>query len=382
MNFEFLSPLPMATRLFVDELPDYTIGRSVILNTEDRDDIEVKKGDVVIFSVNETRNVQGSQNANFEQAREEFYSLYKGNWDVNIIDLGEVLSGASVSDTYFAVTQLVAFIHDKEAISVMLGGGQDLVYANYRAYPQEGDMVNIVNIDNKFDLGNIELPISNNSYIGKIVVDKPYNLFNYTNLGFQSYFVAPEELDVMERMFFDAYRLGNVSSDISQTEAILRDADIVSVDMNVVEASFYGTSPNGFSGKQICALCRYAGISDRLNSFGIYEFDSKMCTPASNMLLAQMLWYFVEGVCARWNELGGVDELDVIQYQVPVEEEILVFYKSQLTGRWWLDLSTFEKEDNKLVHGALLPCTSQDYTDACNQKIPERWYKARMKYEI
>lgn len=380
--FEFLSPLSDEFKQLAENLPEYTIGKSIQLNVDDGSDVEVKKGDVVIFSVNETRNISGSQHANFDQIREEFYGLFRGNWTTNIVDLGNVLPGASVGDTYFAITKLVSYIHEKEAISVILGGGQDLVYANYRAYPQEGDMVNIVNIDSKFDLGNVESPISNTSYMGKIVVDKPYNLFNYTNLGFQSYFVAPEEVDVMERMFFDAFRLGAVSSDISKTEAVIRDADLVSVDLNVVEAAFYGVSPNGFSGKEICALCRYAGISDRLTSFGIYEFDAKMCAPASTMLVAQMLWYFIEGVSSRWNELGGVDELDVVQYQVPVEDEVLVFYKSQLTGRWWLDLSTFEKEDNKLVHGTLLPCTSQDYADACNQKIPERWYKARMKYEI
>lgn len=380
--FDFLSPLPADFKQLASNMPDYTIGKSIVFNEGDLEGIKVEKGDVIVFSVSETRNVSGTQIANFDQVREDFYSLFKGNWTTNIIDLGTVIPGASINDTYFAVAALIAYIHEKEAVSIILGGGQDLVYANYRAYPQDGDMVNIVNIDSKFDLGNIESPISNESYIGKIVVDKPYNLFNYTNLGFQSYFVAPEELDVMERMFFDAYRLGEVSNNISKTEAVIRDADIVAIDMNVVEAAFYGASPNGFSGKEICALSRYAGISDRLSSFGIFEFDTKMCVPASTMLVAQMLWYFIEGVNARWNELGDVDDLDVVQYQVPVQDEVLIFYKSQLTGRWWLDLSTFEKEDNKLVHGTLLPCTSQDYEDACNQKIPERWYKARMKYEM
>ncbi len=380
--FEFLSPVPISFKEAIDQLPEYTIGKSIKIHFDNIDDLEITKGSIVVFSVAETRNVTGSQNANFDLVREEFYKLYRGNWSADFVDLGLLQPGATFNDTYFAVTSLIAHIHQQGGIALVLGGGQDLVYANYRAYPQEGDMVNIVNIDAKFDLGNIEAPISNHSYIGKIVIDKPYNLFNYTNLGFQSYFVAPEELDVMERMFFDAHRLGVVANDVSLMEAIIRDADIVSVDMNVVEAALYGTSPNGFTGKEICALCRYAGISDRLTSFGIYEFDTKMCAPSSTKLVAQMMWYFIEGVNARWNELGGVEDLDVIQYQVPVQDEILVFYKSQLTGRWWLDLSTFEKEDNKLVHGTLLPCTSQDYNDACNQKIPERWYKARMKYEI
>jgi hypothetical protein len=51
-------------------------------------------------------------------------------------------------------------------------------------------MINIVNVDKSFDLGDSSKPITNSSYIGKVILEKPYNLFNYTALGYQTYFKA------------------------------------------------------------------------------------------------------------------------------------------------------------------------------------------------
>ena len=67
---------------------------------------------------------------------------------------------------------------ENKVIPIIIGGSQDLTYANYRAYDTMSPMVNIVNVDSNFDLGDAEKMISNESYVGKIVVDKPYNLFN------------------------------------------------------------------------------------------------------------------------------------------------------------------------------------------------------------
>src|SRR5690606_40363689 len=97
-------------------------------------------------------------------------------------------------------------------------------------------MVNIVNIDNRFDLGNAELRISNKSYVGKMVVDKPYNLFNYSVLGYQSFFNAPQEIALMDKLFFDAYRLGEVTADTTIVEPIMRDADMVTLDVTAIKS--------------------------------------------------------------------------------------------------------------------------------------------------
>lgn len=59
-------------------------------------------------------------------------------------------------------------------------------------------------------------------------------------------------------------------------------------------------SPNGFYGEEICAISRYAGISDKVSSFGIYEYNSKHDSNYQTAhLIAQMIWYFIEGVNYR-----------------------------------------------------------------------------------
>ena len=55
--------------------------------------------------------------------------------------------------------------------------------------------------------------------------------------------------------------------------------------------NFTSGNPNGIDARTICALARYAGISDRLNIFGLFELPN---TIIFNKLLAQIIWYFIE----------------------------------------------------------------------------------------
>lgn len=380
---DFLQPISEELLEYVEDLPNHSIGRNINLHTMEEFP-EFKAGSLVLFTVNENRNsyTNSATEINFDGVRKQLYRLAKGDWVLNLIDVGQVNPGAAITDTYFLVTKLVEEIHKAKCIPVIIGGGQDVTYANYRAYNADAGMVNLVNIDACFDLGNVDLPLSNESYVGKIVVDRPYNLFNYTNIGYQSYYVAPEELDLIEKMFFDLYRLGEISNNLSAAEPIMRDADMVSVDLNVLEAAFYGENPNGFSGKELCTLARYAGISDKISSFGIYEYTPEKCTKSSDQLVAQLIWYFMEGVSCRWGEIGELAAMDVTHYQVPVDDQVLSFYKSNITARWWMEITPSATLDNILTSNTLLPCTYADYENACNQNIPERWFNAKMKYEM
>lgn len=380
---DFLQPISEELLQYVSDLPSHTIGKNIDVHTSEFFP-ELKTGSVVLFSVNEYRNSDSEANAStdFEGIRKHFYRLAKGDWLLNLLDVGQIDPGESITDTYFLVTKLVEEIHKAECIPVILGGSQDLTYANYRAYDTNKGMVNLVNVDSCFDLGNVDLPMTNQSFVGKIIVERPYNLFNYTNIGYQTYYVSPEELDLIERMFFDLYRLGETSNNLAIIEPVMRDADIVSVDLNVLEAVFYGENPNGFSGKELCALSRYAGISDKVSSFGIYEYINSKCTRSSDQLIAQLIWYFIEGVSCRWGEIGDLVSMDVIHYQVPVDEQVLSFYKSNVTERWWMEITPSATLDNILTSNTLLPCTYSDYENACNQNIPERWFNAKMKYEM
>lgn len=343
---------------------------------------------IAIFGVLEDRLGEDSKGTavNFGRIRENFYNLFPGNWSFDIADLGDIERGETVEDTYFALQEVVSELLKVKVIPLILGGTQDLLYAQYRAYDNFGQMVNLVNIDSRFDLGDAENPISNKSYVGKMVVNKPYNLFNYSNIGYQTYFNSQEEIELMDKLFFDAFRLGEVSSDLKIVEPVLRDADMVGLDFEAVSAeatgNFAGHSPNGFDGKEICALARYSGISDKVSSFGIYEISTEAISSAATMLLAQIMWYFAEGVNYRRNENTISAKKQFIRYQVPVVDQVLKFYKSPASGRWWIEIPFISGANNKLKRHTLLPCTQEDYMDACDQILPERWYKTKRKNEI
>jgi arginase family enzyme len=385
---EFLSPVSKSVIAHREVLPIGVIGKQIELHRKKGELPDMKYVRFALLGIKENRNdvdYMGGEVC-FDAFRKEFYALYPGNWIHKIIDIGDIENGETVDDTYFAVKTVVEALLKQKIIPLIMGGSQDLVYAQYRAYDSFGNMINLVNVDSKFDLGDVDSGISNHTYIGKIIVDKPYNLFNYSTLGYQSFFNPPGEIALMEKLYFDAYRLGDISADITLVEPIMRDADIVSLDINTIkssELSYRNTiSPNGFDGKEICAIARYAGISNRVTSFGVYELKNFNEARSGAMLVAQIIWYFIEGVNFRIADEDFKDEKRFTTYKVPIDDEVLVFKKSNQTGRWWLELPFILNVNNKLKRRTLLPCTYGEYLGACNQEIPERWYKARRKNEV
>lgn len=371
---EILSPGTLGKQIKVHakkgEFPSFNGVRFAILGLkEDRADVDYIGGNIC-----------------FDAYRKALYSLYPGNWNHDVIDLGDIENGETPEDSRFAAKETITALLELKIIPIILGAGQDLAYSQYRAYDGFGQMVNAVNIDSRFDLGNADLPISNKSYVGKMVVDLPYNLFNYSVIGYQSFFNPPQEIALMEKLFFDAYRLGEITSDITLVEPIMRDADIVTLDVSAIkssEISYEGSeSPNGFDGREICAISRYAGISNRVSSFGIYEIGKPMAHRSGAMLIAQIIWYFIEGANFRIDDDDFDNEKNFTTYIVPIDDIVLTFKKSNKTERWWILLPFISDVNNKLKSRTLLPCTYGDYLGACNQQIPDRWLKARHKNEV
>ena len=324
------------------------------------------------------------QIGDFEEVRLKFYDLYPGNWTANVADLGNIQAGQTVEDTYFLVNKITSHCLVNGIIPLFLGGSQDLMYPIYRGFDEHFEMINVVNVDSRFDLGDIDAPITSRSYMGKMVANKPYNLFNYSNLGYQTYLNSQEEIELLERMFFEAVRLGTLDEDIALAEPLMRDADLVGIDMTAVKSgdiAFAKANPNGLNGRQICTLSRYAGISDRTKAFGIFEVPQEMGHTTAQ-LVAEVLWYFIEGFNLRTNEYPVTVNDSFIKYRVPVQNEVLTFLKSTKTGRFWIELPFVSLVQNKLKQNALLPCSKTEYELACDQVLPDRWLKARQKNEL
>ena len=365
-------------------LPKQTIGNSLTIYTEKQGFPELKNVDIVVFGVKENRNDVDYQNEtlNFDTVRKAFYSLYPGAWSSKIADIGDIVMGNTVSDTYFAVKEVVCELLQNNVLPIILGGGQDITYAVYRAYDKVKPMVNLVSIDKSFDFGNANEEISNKSYLSKIVVEEPNNLFNFVNLGYQTYFNAQEEIDLIEKLFFEALRLGEVTSDVKKAEPYLRDANIVSLDLSAIRSQDLGidkhSTPNGFSSVEICSLSRYAGLSANVSSFGVYEFSNTRQSKTTGMLVAQIIWYFIEGVNTRVLDFPK-ENVPFQKYIVLVEEEEIVFFKSLKTNRWWIEMPKKNMLDNNYEKLSLISCNEADYVMACNQELPENYFKAIQK---
>lgn len=385
MNFNFLSPVSEEVLSHNAMLSAQALGRKIRIHSATDGIPELDGVQLAIIGVLEHRNDVNYNGESFglETIRTSLYSLFPGNWNTSMADLGDILPGDSVEDTYYALKTTISLLIEKKIIPIILGGSQDLTYANYRAYDTMAPMVNIVNVDSNFDLGDVSIEMKNNSFLGKIILEQPYNLFNYSAIGYQTYFNSQEEIDLMEKLYFEAYRLGEVSNKLNLVEPVMRDAHIVSIDLKSVRASELGSnqkySPNGFDGKEICAIARYAGISNKVSSFGIYEFKPTKTLDTTPMLISQMIWYFVEGVNCRVNDDDFGKEGQHQKFNVLIDDDELIFYKSIKTGRWWIEIPFLPNVNNKLKKHALLPCTHEDYMEASHGKIPERWYKAYKK---
>src|SRR5690554_4747006 len=386
---DFLSPVSKKVLAHREVLPPGTLGKLIRVHAEKGELPSFEGIKFAIFGVKENRADEDfmGEEINFDPYRKAFYSLYPGNWSHGIMDIGDIENGETPEDSRFAAKETVAALLKMDIIPLVLGAGQDLVRGQYRAYDGFDQMVNIVNIDSRFDLGNADLPMSNKSYIGKIVVELPYNLFNYSVIGYQSFFNPPQEIALMDKLFFDAFRLGEVTSDITIVEPIMRDADIVTLDASAIKSSEISykdySSPNGFDGREICSISRYAGISNRVSSFGLYEISKSISQKSGPMLIAQIMWYFVEGVNFRIDDGDFDDEKHFTTYLVPIDDTVLTFKKSKRTERWWILMPFISDVNNKLKRRTLLPCTYGEYLSACNNgQIPDRWLRARLKNEI
>jgi len=388
MNFSFLSPISTEVEAYRELLLPNTLGKKISIHTVEDGIPNLTDVAVAIIGVKENRKSESLDNysLSFDAIRQSLYKLYPGSWHVSIADLGDIEPGETAEDTYFALKETLVILIENKIIPIIIGGSQDLTYVNYRAYDGLKPMVNLVNVDACFDLGDAAKPITSKSYVGKIILEEPYNLFNYAAIGYQTYFNSQEEIDLMKKLYFEAYRLGEVSNDISLVEPVLRDANIVSIDLNAIKGSelndFQHLSPNGFDGKEICAISRYAGISNKVSSFGVYNYKSNSEASLSSMLIAQMIWYFIEGLDGRINDDNFTDENSYQKYITLVDDYELIFYKSLKTGRWWMEIPFSSSVNNKLKKHTLLPCDKKDYDLACSNIVPERWYKAQQKNNV
>ena len=382
----YFMPVDVSWFEFDEKKPRF--GDSLVIHKDKEYFPEISDFDLALIGVKESqqsKNNKGCKDAP-DKIRKYFYELFPGDYEAKIVDLGDIIQGNTINDTYFALSSAISELLENNVLPIILGGSQDLTFANYRAYENNGQIINIASIDSRFDLGNSEEEMSSSSYLSKIILHQPNYLFNYSNIGYQTYFIDQAAIELMNNLLFDIYRLGDIRANLRQVEPILRNADMLTFDISAVRQpdapGNVNASPNGFYGEEACQLCWYAGLSDRITSFGIYEVNPELDFNGQTAHLAsQMMWYFIEGFYHRRNEFPHENKKGFVKYKVQMDDfnEDLLFFKSKQSDRWWMQVMAPQNIQMKYERHYIVPCSLNDYKKAYSNELPDKWCQAYKK---
>jgi formiminoglutamase len=385
---EYFSPIDITNFNGISNYTESSYGKIINAYTQEESFPSIENINIAIIGVEEDRKAINNEGCGLaaDYVRENLYKLFQGNYSTKIVDLGNIKKGNTIEDTYFAVTDVLTQLLKKNIVPIIIGGGQDLTYCNYNAYTKLEQTINIVAVDSCFDIGDGEKELNSQSYLSKIILHKPNILFNYSNIGFQTYFVEQNAIELMDKLYFDTHRLGQVRANIEEVEPIVRNADILSFDVSSIRQSDApgngNASPNGFHGEEACQITRYAGLSDKLSSIGFYEINPAFDTNKQTAhLVAQMIWYFIDGYYNRKNDYPIINKSEYTKYRVAIKDHDheIVFYKSNKSDRWWMDVPYPPNHQIKHERHHMVPCSYSDYQTACNDEMPDQWWQTFQK---
>ena len=349
---------------------------------------DLEKIDIALIGVCEDRLATSNKGCATapDEVRKHLYNLFAGSFSPQVADLGNIMPGHSESDTFYALSETIDYLIRQSITPVIIGGSQDLTFAQFKGYEKLEQTINIVSVDATFDIGTADSELNNKTFLGKIILQQPNYLFNYSNIGYQTYLVPQSSISMMTKLYFDTYRLGQIRDNIAEAEPAIRHADMLSFDMGAIKHSdapaHEEAQPNGFYAEEACQMMRYAGMNDKLTSLGIYEINPQYDVQGKTAsLAAQMIWCFMDGFYSRKKDLPSRNNPDYTRFHVFLQDNKyeINFYKSNKSDRWWMEVPYPPDKKLKFERHTLIPCSYKDYEIACKDEIPDRWWQTYQK---
>ena len=338
------------------------------------DGLDLSSYDLVIIGVKEGRLSLNNEDCALapDEIRSELYELYKGDWNLKIIDLGNLIIGESINDTYFALKEITEYFTRKNTLLLILGGGHDLITPIYNGHASKGKPLSFASADAYLDFQDGS-NYHSRSFLSSLVSSSTSLLSKYTLLAYQTYLCSSSEIDLLRNMEFNLIRLGEFNTDITDIEPYIRDLDHLSIDLSVVKSSeapaTFFSSPNGVSAESLCALMRYAGMSHGLKTVLLAELNPSLdLNLQSSKVYAQSIWYFIEGLHLRNDDFPDISSQNFKKFHVSASFSELIFYKSTRSGRWWVELIGSENSSDV----SLLSCSVNDYDKAVQGQLSSR----------
>lgn len=356
-------------RVYAEKMPDY------------------KGAQIALIGIKEERGTLDNQGAaqGPDEIRKKLYRLKKGTGKYNIVDLGNLNVGIDLDETYTRISEVCRILLESNVMPILLGGTHDLDYGQYRSYEDMNKLISFLSVDAFLDLEDNQQAAPSRKHIHKMLVHEPNYLFSYTHLAYQSYLVDSFSTAVLEKLNFEAHRIGQVRTNLAEMEPAIRYADMFSFDVTAIKSSDApgnaNAQPFGLTGEEACQICWYAGMNEKLSSVGFYEYNPNYddIHKKTASVIATMIWYFIEGFYHRKQE-SNFKSNDFLKYVVamPVQPETIAFYKSKLTEKWWMEVS-LSRAGAKYARNSIVPCSYADYQTATKGEIPERYINALAK---
>ena len=354
---------------------------NITIHTDNAPVKDIGKYKIALFGVPDGRNSPNTGSMKGpDMIREQLYKLAKIPGRSKIIDLGNMKQGVTFNDTVAGLTDILSLLISENLFPVIIGGSSALIPAIDKALSQFLNKYTFTAVDSRIDFSNERKEPDSFNYLNAIINNHKSTFSHYINIGYQTYLNDQQIINRFLKRRSELIRIGDVRQAIYLTEPLFRDSDVAIFDISSVRQSdapgTISPSPNGFYGEEICLLSRYAGISDKLRVFGLFdvnpEFDIRNQTTG---LAAQILWFFLEGFSQKQYEtpiLNISNSGRFIKYHVRVTDldDDLIFVKSNLTDRWWIELQT-EKDQNIYV-----ACSHEDYLKANRNEVTDRWVQA------
>ncbi|MFV0291092.1 MAG: hypothetical protein ACK5IJ_09415 [Mangrovibacterium sp.] len=362
------------------DLPQWSASLSdtyslVSLLKKNQSELSLDTADVVLLSI------AGDEAG--DAIRTQLYALNRIAVNARILDLGELKRGESEADFHHALSAITSYCERHRILMILMHADRSDEYAVLNSYEERE--FNLVRVDGR---ARMNLSASNHglNHMGNLL-SRFKNIFTYTGIALQKYFIDNEELTLLNLFDSRVVRLGSFRDDNKQVEPIFRNAHSVSFDVESIRSQDFPAqrhiSANGLRSEEACALAKYIGLGGELRNFAIYgvvftEEELKFKKEISVNLAAQIIWHVLESYLNGVLESPHFQQDSFEEYVVrfPDMRECFTFYRSKISNRWWLKIY-----DERFDEDLFVPCLESDYQETLNMDIPEIWlrYIKKMK---
>lgn len=228
-----------------------------------------------------------------------------------------------------------------------------------------GSVYDAININNALE-GNL-------SIVTNKISDELNPKSNTTSyIGYQRHLSHKDKLHNLDYEYPNSASLGKIRSDIGLIEPLLRDTTVAYINVNAVRLadvpSVNDALPSGLTMEELCQLMKYLGTASHIKAI---VFDTNNIdltnTKAVELVIAEALWYFLEGVSINQREHPSKDK-NYSEYIVTTNNMHydLKFLSHNMSHKWWLANTDDTGVEN------YLPVAHREYTETLSGHISDR----------